>query len=207
MRGVTASSWVLAAVAIVGASACIGGRASPTTRHYVLTPVIGTPSIGDPGTAASFVLGVGPVQLPAYLDRPQMVVRQAAGSIEISEFDQWGESLRDGTTRVVAINLARLLPECRVVAFPWRSGEQIRYQVVLDIEQMDGSAGGSVALDVRWRVLDRSGKEVAARVSRVSQPASNGTAADAISRALAALTQDIARDLRATAMAVAVTGE
>jgi uncharacterized lipoprotein YmbA len=172
-----------------------------------LTPVIGTLSIGNPGTAASFVLGVGPVQLPAYLDRPQIVIRRAAGSIEISEFDQWGESLRDGTTRVVAVNLARLLPECRVVPFPWRSTEQIRYQVVLDIEQMDGPAGGSVALDARWRVLDRSGREVAARVSRVSQPAGGGTTAEAMSRALAALAQDIARDLRATAIASAVTGE
>jgi len=91
------------------------------------------------------------------------------------------------------------LPESRVVTFPWRSTEDIRYQVVLDIGQMDGPAGGSVALDVRWRVLDRSGSEVAARVSRLSEPAGAGTSAAAMSRALGALSQDIARQLRATA--------
>jgi uncharacterized lipoprotein YmbA len=101
-------------------------------------------------------------------------------------------------TRVVGVNLARLLPESRVVTFPWRSTEEIRYQVVLDIGQMDGPAGGSVALDARWRVLDRSGSEVAARVSHLSEPAGTGTTAAAMSRALGALSHDIARELKAT---------
>jgi uncharacterized lipoprotein YmbA len=127
-----------------------------------------------------------------------MVLRSAPDRIEITEFEQWGEPLRSGVTRVVTVNLARLLPESRVVAFPWRSTEAIGYQVILDIGQMDGPAGGSVALDARWRVLDRSGSEVVARVSRLSEPAGTGTAAAAMSRALGVLTHDIARVLKAT---------
>lgn len=199
MKRLTLSAWVLAAVAMLGTAACIGGRASPATRHYVLSPVIEAPSGGTASPAAVLVVGVGPVNLPAYLDRPQMVIRRAPDVIEIREFDQWGEPLRDAITRVVAVNLARLLPESRVVTFPWRSTEDIRYQVVLDIVQMDGPAGGSVALDARWRVLDRAGSEVVARVSRLSEPAGAGTTAAAMSRALGALSHDIARDLRATA--------
>lgn len=198
MRGMTPSAWVLAAVAVLGTAACIGGRASPDTHHYVLSPVIEAPSGETASPAAPLVVGVGPVNLPAYLDRPQMVIRRAPDSIEIREFDQWGEPLRDGITRVVAVNLARLLPESRVVTFPWRSTEDIRYQVVLDIGQMDGPAGGRVALDARWRVLDRSGSEVAARASRLSEPAGTGTTAAAISRALGVLSHDIARELKAT---------
>jgi uncharacterized lipoprotein YmbA len=198
VRGMTPSAWVLAAVAVLGTAACIGGRASPATQHYVLSPVIEAPSGGTASPAAPLVVGVGPVNLPAYLDRPQMVIRRAPDLIEIREFDQWGEPLRDGITRVVAVNLARLLPESRVVTFPWRSTENIRYQVVLDIGQMDGPAGGSVALDARWRLLDRSGSEVAARVSRLSEPAGTGTTAAAMSRALGVLSHDIARELKAT---------
>ena len=195
MRGGAPSAWVLAVVTVLGATACISSR----TQHYVLSSVIEPSSGGTASPAAPLVVGVGPVNLPAYLDRPQMVIRQAPDLLEVREFDQWGEPLRDGITRVVAVNLARLLPESRVVTFPWRSTEDIRYQLVLDIVQMDGPAGGSVALDARWRVLDRSGNEVAARVSRLSEPAGAGTAAAAISRALGALSHDIARDLRATA--------
>jgi uncharacterized lipoprotein YmbA len=195
---VTPSAWVLAAVAVLGTAACIGGRASPATQHYVLSPVIEVPSGGTASPAGPLVVGVGPVTLPAYLDRPQMVIRAAPDLIEVREFDQWGEPLRDGVTRVVAVNLARLLPESRVVAFPWRSTEAIGCQVILDIGQMDGPAGGSVALDARWRVLDRSGSEIAARVSRLSEPAGTGTTAAAMSRALGVLSHDIARELKAT---------
>ena len=198
MRGGTPSPLVLTAVAVLGTAACIGGCASPATRHYVLSPVIEAPSAETPSPAARFVVSVGPVSLPAYLDRPQMVIRPAPDRIEISEFAQWGEPLRDAVTRVVAIDLARLLPESRVVTFPWRSTEEIRYRVILDIGQMDGPAGGSIALDARWRVLDRSGNEVAARVSHLSEPAGAGTTAAAISRALGALSRDIARELTAT---------
>jgi uncharacterized lipoprotein YmbA len=101
--------------------------------------------------------------------------------------------------RVVAVNLARLLPESRVITFPWRSTEEIAYQIVLDIGQMDGPAPGSIALDARWRVLDRFGSEIAAHVSRLSEPAGAGTTAAAMSRLLGALSEGIARQLRATA--------
>jgi uncharacterized protein len=195
VRVVTPSAWVLAAVAVLGTAACIGGRASPATQHYVLSPVIEAPSGGPASPAAALVAGVGPVSLPAYLDRPQVVMRPAPDRLDVREFAQWGEPLRDAVTRVVAVNLGRLLPDSRVVTFPWRSAEKIRYQVILDIEQMDGPAGGTVALDARWRILDRSGSEVAARVARLSEPAGPGTTAAAVSRALGALSRDIAREL------------
>lgn len=203
MRIVTPSAWVLAALAALATAACIGGRASPGTQHHVLSPVIEVPSAGTANAETLRVVGVGPVSLPAYLDRPQMVMRPTPDRIEISEFDQWGEPLRDGVTRVVAVNLARLLPESLVVTFPWRSTEKIRYQVILEVVQMDGPAGpagGNVALDARWRVIDPLGREVAVRVLRLSEPAGPdaGATASAMSRTLGTLSRDIARELRAT---------
>jgi uncharacterized lipoprotein YmbA len=197
MRRATLRLFILAAVAALGTAACIGGRASPDTQHYVLSPVIEAPSGGPASPAAALVAGVGPVSLPAYLDRPQVVMRPAPDRLDVREFAQWGEPLRDAVTRVVAVNLGRLLPDSRVVTFPWRSAEKIRYQVTLDIEQMDGPPGGNVTLDTRWRILDQSGTEVAARVSRLSEPAGPGTTAAAMSRALGALSRDIARQLGA----------
>ncbi len=201
MRRATLGPSILAALAVLATGACIGGRASPGTQHHILSPVIEMPSAGTANPGALRVVGIGPVSLPAYLDRPQMVMRPAPDQIEISEFDQWGEPLRDGITRVVAINLARLLPESLVVTFPWRRTEEIRHQVILEVVQMDGPAGGNVALDARWRVLDASGREVAVRALRLSEPTGPGagTTASAMSRALGTLSRDIARELRATA--------
>ena len=202
MRAGKPRRFSMAAVTVLGIFACIGGCGSPTTHHYVLSPVVDA-SPGDPASpTARLVVGIGPVSIPPYLDRPQLVVRPAPDRIEVSEFGQWGEPVRDAVTRVVSINLARLLPESRVVPFPWRSGEKVRYQVVLDIDQMDGPAEGDLVLDVQWRIIDGSGREIAARVSRVSEPAASGTMAAAMSRALGALSRDMARELEATARRV-----
>src|SRR5262252_2493897 len=120
MRGGTPGALVLAVAVVLGMTACIGGRPSPATQHYVLSPVIEALPDGAECSATPLVIGVGPVTLPAYLDRPQMVIRPASDQIEINEFEQWGEPLRSGVTRVVAVNIARLLLETRVVRFPWR---------------------------------------------------------------------------------------
>jgi uncharacterized lipoprotein YmbA len=188
---------ILTAAALLGTTACLGGRASPATQHYVLSPVIEAPLDGKASPATPLVVGVGPVRLPAYLDRPQLVIRSAPDRMDVREFAQWGEPLHDGVTRVVAAHQAYLLPESRLVTFPWRGTEAVRYQVILDIWQMDGPADGSVALDARWRVLDRSGRKVVARLSRLREPAGAGTTAAAVSRALGALSRDIAREIRA----------
>ena len=199
MSGMRAHLMLVVAVAVVGTAACIGGRPSPATRHYLLTPVINSSSDGVTPRTTSFVVGVGPVSLPAYLDRPQIVMRTAPDQIQLLEFAQWGEPLRPGVTRVLTVNLGRLMPESRVVAFPWSTGEEIRYQIVVDIGQLDGPAGGSVTVDAGWRVLDRSGNELTARSSRVSEPVrDDATTATAMSRALGVLSDDIARQLRAT---------
>ena len=129
-----------------------------------------------------------------------MVLRPAPDDIEVREFNQWGEPLRDGITRVVAVNVARLLPESLVVVFPWRSTEKLRYQIVVEVAQMDGPAGGNVTLDARWRVLDASGKQIAAHAVHLSEAAGRGaaTTASAMSRALGTLSRDIADWVRAT---------
>lgn len=200
MRFAAGRPLILGALAVVGAAACTGCRSSSATRHHVLSPVIEPASTGTSSAQTRHIVGVGPVSLPAYLDRPQMVMRTAPDAIELREFDQWGEPLRDGVTRVVAVNVARLLPESLVVVFPWRSTEKIGYQIVLEVAQMDGLAGGRVTLDARWRLLDAAGKQVAARAVHLSEPSgpSAATTASAMSRAIGTLSRDMADELRAT---------
>jgi uncharacterized lipoprotein YmbA len=80
-----------------------------------------------------------------------------------------------------------------------RQGEAQR-GILLEVVEMDGPAGGNVALNVRWRALDPSGRQVAVRVLRLSEPAGPGAdaTAAAMSRALGTLSRDIARKLRTT---------
>jgi uncharacterized lipoprotein YmbA len=183
---------IVLAIAVLAAG-CLGGSAP--TRFYVLAPVDGAAVAGERPLA----IGVGPVSLAGYLDRPQIVTRPAADKIDLGEFDQWGEPLRDGITRVLAEDLSRQLPGAKISTFPWRGPEAVRYQVLVDVTRFDGPAGGDTALEARWRVLDAlTGKELSAKTTRLSEPpggAGYPLTVSAMSRALGALSRDIAQTL------------
>lgn len=175
------------------AGGCLGGTAP--TRFYVLTAIDGPAVSGD----RAQTLGVGPISIAAYLDRPQIVTRPAADKIDLGEFDQWGEPLRDGISRVLAEDLSRQLPSAKIALFPWRGLDPVRYQIIVDVTRFDGPSGGDTSLEARWRILDGpTGKEAAAKTTRLAEPAGGAgytLTVSAMSRALNALSRDIAQTL------------
>jgi uncharacterized lipoprotein YmbA len=180
-------------VTVVVAGGCLGR--TPPTHFYVLATMDQPAVAGDRAVS----VGVGPVNLAGYLDRPQIVTRPSADKIDLADFDQWGEPLRDGISRVLAENLARQLPAAKIWVFPWRGLEGVRYQVIVDVTRFDGPAAGETALEARWRILDgASGKDVASKTTRLAEPAGGpgyAMTVSAMSRALGALSRDIAQAL------------
>src|SRR5205823_6032560 len=63
----------------------------------------------DGAPPASYAVVVGPVSVPASVDRPQFVVQVAPNRVEVDEFNRWAAPLDDGVARAVAGNLATLL--------------------------------------------------------------------------------------------------
>ena len=181
----------LTAATVLLASGCLGGTAP--TRFYVLAPA----DLAAVPAAGNLAVSVGPVNLAGYLERPQIVTRPAADKIDLGDFDQWGEPLRDGITRVLADDLSRQMPAAKIGIFPWTGPERFRYQVIVDVTRFDGPSGGDVVLEARWRILEAA-KEVAVKTARVTEPTGGpgypGTVS-AMSRALAALSRDIAQAL------------
>ena len=159
---------VLAGAALVALMALGCAPATLPTRFYVLTAV--PPAGGASAAARDVAVGVGPIALPGYLDRPQIVTRTGGDEIDLAEFDQWGEPLRSAVPRVLADNLAARIPTERVVLFPWRGVRTVQYQVPVEILRFEGKPGGDVVLRARWRLLDGSGRELALRASAVSEP-------------------------------------
>ena len=147
-------------------------------------------------------IGVGPVIIPGYLDRIQIVTRSGPDHVELSMFHRWAEPLEDGIARLLADEIGARVPTERVVMFPWRGvvARAIQYQVVVAVLRFDGSLDGDVTLDTRWRILGRNGDELAFSRSTITEPAV-GPAYDsmvaAMSRTLVALGQEIAAAIRA----------
>lgn len=118
------------------------------SRFYVLS----SPPEAGPGVKGRncIVLGMGPVEIPAYLDRPQIVVRISPNEIQPSDFEQWGEPLAQGVARVMAEAIAAEVCVKRVEFFPWKSFSGVDYQVSLRIKHFEASPGERVELSAHW---------------------------------------------------------
>ena len=174
-----------------------GCGSTPPTRLYVL------PTLTDaaPPAAAGkreLTMGVGPVTLPPYLDRPQIVTRASRAKLSLGEYDQWAASLQESVTRVLAENLSLLIPTDRVMLHPWPRQPAVDYQVTVEVTQFDRTLAGEVVLAARWSLATADGPEVLLRTARLSAPAGGPeyeATVTAMSRTLEALSRDIAAAL------------
>ena len=148
----------------------------------------------------TIAIGVGPVEFPKFLDRPQIVTRKSQNQIEVSEFHRWAGSFPGDFSRVLAKNISILLPTDRVAVYPW--GEQFSptYRIKLEVEQFDGQLGEGVVLDVTWVVTDQEGtNKLVVRKSRIEEAALDKTyeaLVEAKSNGLATLSRTIVEELR-----------
>jgi hypothetical protein len=190
---------LLPVAALIGLTLCSGCVRSDPARYYVLTEVprstVAAP-LAEPGRGAA--IGVGPVSLPGYVDRLQIVTRRGA-QLDMAEFDRWGEPLSEGVPRAIAAYLAALLQTERVVVFPWPGVRTIEHQVVIDVTRFDGVVGGDVLLEARWRVLGPDRKELVLRSSAVREATGESgylALVAAMNRSLGALSREIADSVK-----------
>lgn len=177
-----------------------GCASSPAMKFYILTSGAGTEAteevLGGPS------LGVGPIEIPGYLNRVQIVRRTGENRIEVAEFHRWGESLGAGVSRVLAKNLAALLSSERVVTFPWDRSERIDYQIRVRINRFERLAGGDVFLQAVWSVIGRrGGKPLLSLQSGIREPtvgdsyhatvSAMGASLDTLSREIATAIQGL----------------
>ena len=175
------------------------------TRLYVLTATTDKPASTSPTGVA---VGIGPISLPKYLDRPEIVTRIEPNSLDQANFDQWGGDLNDNITRVLATNLSNLLATDRVSLFPWQTGAPVDYQVTLDISRFEQDKDGNTVLNAFWSIVNPTdGTVLLMRRSSYTQPAGAPASSDsarpfdaqaaAMSRDLASLSHDIATAITA----------
>ena len=184
------------AVILMGVASLLGaGCASPPARFYTLnaTAAIAT-------TPLKVSIAVGPVSVPAAVDRPQIVVREGANELALDEFNRWAAPLEDSIARVVADNLVALLDTPRVTLFGQSLNLDVDYRVQIEIRNFDSAPGKYVGLDAVWSVRKmKTGKVETGRTSlhtTVSDPGYDALAA-AHSRTIANMSDDIAKAIRA----------
>jgi uncharacterized lipoprotein YmbA len=181
---------------------CLGTTAP--TRFFLLTALSDTERLeGRAGAGGQLVIGVGPVELPRYLDRPQIATRAGQHELRLAEFDQWAEPLQDNVTRVLAENLSRLLAADDVVIHPWPRSAHVAYQVLVQVTRFDSTIGAQSMLTARWQIIDvQEDRELLRKTSSFAVPieaSDYGAIVAAMSRGLGDLSREIAGEMRALA--------
>ncbi len=186
-----------ALLSIVFVAASGAGCGTTTPSQFYALDAVATP---DGALAAGEAVLVGPVSIPASVDRPQLVVQVAPNRVEVDEFNRWIAPLDDGIARAVAGNLSVLLGTPDVATAPFANFTPV-HRVTIDVQRFDSIQGEAAVVDAVWAVRNvtggqtRSGRTVA---REALQGEGFGALAAAHSRALATLSGDIAAAIRAS---------
>jgi uncharacterized lipoprotein YmbA len=143
---------VLAPVLVL--TGCAVSRSPETHYHVLALPEdlgrrIGTRAITGPRVS------VGPISLPAYLDRPSIFIRQGTSTdVRLAEYDRWGEDMAEGIARLLVEAMSARLAATGGAAWPLRAAGSVTgsmdRRVGVTINRFDGAPGATVMLDATW---------------------------------------------------------
>ena len=188
-------------VVVVAPLLLAGCGTSPHSKYYVLNAVKAQDVSGkvtsDPHAVA---LAVGPVTIPDYLDRPQIVTHLAPNELAINEYDRWSGSLREDVERVLIENLSGLLASERVLVVSWQRRTTGGYRVGIEVNRFEAVSSGSVILKAVWGVASHDASKVfVTQAFSINQPLSGkdySAVVAGMSQALGALSQEIATSVK-----------
>jgi len=163
-------------------------------QFYALSPSL----TGVGATSTNVSVSVGPVSIPADVDRPQIVVRTGPNQVLLAEFDRWASPLKSNIARVIAENLATVLGTAQVSVFPQSSAAESAYRVGVDVIRFESELGKRVVLDALWTVSSRKSGRTESRRTNMTESAEGGGYTGLVaahSRALGRLSGEIAETI------------
>jgi uncharacterized protein len=147
---------LLSAAACLCLCGCLNLKpARPTARYFVLSTVTANAA----PAASPIAVGVGPVKLPPYLFKDSMAVRKGTNEVDYLENVLWAEQLPAGFQRVLAANLAALIPTDQVRLSIW-SPADVSLGVYVSVGEFDVDTNGRGVLEAWWRLLSPDGQKL-----------------------------------------------
>jgi uncharacterized lipoprotein YmbA len=141
-------------LALPALSGCF--RNSTPPQFYMLTAVeAGQPRATPIGVQP--LIGLGPIRIPAYLDRDPIVTAVSAEEYRLSDNHRWAERLDVTLARVSAENLSRQIPSERIVMHPWPRDTKPDFQVAIDLQDLYVDPTGTARLNALWTLRDKQG--------------------------------------------------
>jgi uncharacterized lipoprotein YmbA len=188
---------LIAIICLPALTGCVNigkGTVDPT-QFYLLSAPGWEDRQDQAGQENGLVIGVGPISIPGYLKRHQIVTRNTENEIQLANFQRWGEHLEDGIPRVIAQNISSQMPGDWVVVYPWRKDVRPDFRVSIEVYRFDAVFEENAVLNVQWILLGQDRKDVLMkRQGEYTQPVTGESYGDIVT-AESKLLEDLSRDI------------
>jgi uncharacterized lipoprotein YmbA len=196
MKSATAS--LMLAAALVASSCNFLEPRPDRSRFFVLASLAELGTTVEPcALPGGARLGLGPVSVPDYLEKPELLVRTSSTELTRSITDRWAEPLETMLPRVLADDLSQILKGPRVELYPWYSTDRPGWQIEVSVLRFEPDTHGEVLLVASWQARELGGAHRAtsqeSRVTRRVESPDAAKRAEAMSAAIGALAQELAR--------------
>jgi uncharacterized lipoprotein YmbA len=166
------------------------------TRFFVLMPVQEDAAPVSAAASQPLTIGLGPITIPPYVNRPEVVTRMSDSELKVSDTDRWGEHLESNVERVLRSDLSGQLGTQQIISYPWPIKTRIDYAVSVTFQRFERTADGHVVIQANWTI--RNGEDekiVQTGATSINEPSGpdDASAAQALSRGLAQVSRDIAQ--------------
>jgi uncharacterized protein len=140
----TSRFWILAAMCC----GVLAGCATPQpARFYTLGSA---PAEARPANTLGPVV-IGPVNLPAAVDRPQLVVQRGDHEVQILEHQRWAAPLKQEIPRLIAERIEAATGR-RVVVYPEPSASPPAFTIHLTVVRFDTNPAQGVTVETTWDI-------------------------------------------------------
>ncbi len=175
---------------------------SPTPKYFTLSSLASSKAADiSHSRSSAAVIGVGPVEIPDYLDKPQIVTRTATNELLLSEFNLWGGSLKADVMRVIIEDTSSFLGSEPVTIVAWRAHVPGFYRIPIYFSRLDVIPDGTVSLNAKWGIVAKDGKTIETmQESSITKPVKGKEYNDivnAMSDVLADFSKEIASAVKA----------
>ena len=135
---------------VVLIASCSIGR-TPNSSFYSLVTAA-TPSMAIKGDFSDLNIVIKNISIPSYLDRPQIVLREADGTkITISELNRWAGNLGDNIKLVLAEDMSIILNDASIKPLTF-GDKDYKYAVSVEINRFDAFVDGRAEISAWWNI-------------------------------------------------------
>ena len=177
--------------------ACSIGGKTRSSQFFILEEKIDEPQSND---LSDLRLGVGPIMIPGYIDRPQIVTKTETAEVQVEEFARWAEPLGEMFMRTLAQNIRELTNSQQIHSHPWPNLVELDYRVGGKVIKFENDPQGNALLIVHWGLIDENNSREVTNIThseyRARAKSTDYSAkVDALNDTLAQFARDIVNSL------------